>query len=661
MIRLILFLLAGILTSSRAETQVYSQLYTGRQEMFLEAESYLLFEEFNEALPLYLELIREQPDNAFLNYRTGITYLNIPGEKELAIEYLEKATTDMDSRDRRPSYRTTKAPVDALFYLGNAYHINYQFDKALEKYERFKEVLNPSVYNKEIVLEHIKASKNAMESIRNPVLFIEENLGERINTRFSETNPVVSGNRKVLVFSRSMQFYDGVFLSRNNDEGEWSWPVDITQQLGSDGDCYPVSISYDGTELYLYKSDNLVGNIYVSHLVDNQWTGIKKLNENINTGYWESHASISGDGNTLYFTSNRPGGFGGLDIYYSQRDNRGEWGPAVNLGPVINTPFNEETPFVSENGSTLFFSSYGHHNIGGYDIFYSKRSDDGNWSIPENMGYGVNTPDDDLFFHPLKGGIYAYVSKFDDEGFGEADIFRYEFFSDLNPRKFLLKGLMQRNDGLQTGIRASITVIDPSTGDTIKTARPNQITGEYEVELEHGEWEIVFMEEGQQKTTRLLNLPPDRKDQEIIMDTRLERKEPEIPGINDVITDRIILPAEPMTDHSPEIRPLTADDTISQVYPDSTPEILTREKEISRTPFQEDTDDDTDGEEISRTPFQEDTDDDTDGEEISPQEEVDVTPGGKAVPMWWILIVIVLILSAYYLIKRNAGKQSRSQ
>ena len=544
MIKILPVLLAGIFIARQAVAQVHSQLYTGKQEMFLEAESFHLFEEFNEALPLYLELLKDQPGNAFLNYRIGTCYLNIPGEKEMAIEYLEKAIENLDSRDRRPTIRTTRAPLDALFFLANAYHINYHFEKALELYKRFREHLDPSTYNIDIVDEHIQASVNAMKSIEDPVFFLEENLGERINTRFSETNPVVSGNKKFFVFTRMMQFYDGVFFSQKGENGKWSWPMEITAQIGSDGDCYPVSLSYDGKELYLYKSDDLVGNIYVSSFADGQWTPIRKLNDNINTRHWESHASISKDGNILYFTSNRPGGFGGLDIYYSKRESGGDWGPAVNMGPVINTPYNEDTPFITEDGRTIYFSSYGHHNIGGYDVFYSTRMDNGEWSAPLNAGYAISTPDDDLFFHPVKGGIYAYVSKFDDDGFGGTDIYRYEIFSDSHPRKFLVKGIVERQDGLQTGVKARISVVDPLTGETRYSVRPHQITGEYEILVEAGDWELVFSEEGHKDLVKPLKLPLERKEPDITVDAMLDRPEPEIPEIEEIITDRIILPAE---------------------------------------------------------------------------------------------------------------------
>jgi hypothetical protein len=521
MTRILLFFSFLMLFFLQVKAQVHLQLYSHRQEMFLEAESFFLFEEYNEALPLYIELLREQPGNSFLNYRAGRCLINIPGQKDKAIPYLEKAITDVDVRERRPTFRTTRAPADAFFYLGNAYHINYRFNDALRMYRLFREKMNTAVYNPEVVQDFIMASMYAIDNVGKRIFFHEENLGERINTRFSETRPAVSGNENIIVFSRQLPFYDAIFFSEKAAGGEWSWPVEITTMIGCEGDCYPVSLSWDGRELYLYKSDNLVGNIYVSRYEAGEWSTIRKLNQNINTRHWESHASLSKNGDTLYFTSNRPGGFGGLDIYYSVRNERGDWGPAVNPGPVINTPFNEDTPFISEDGRTLYFSSLGHPGLGGYDIFYSSRDDRGGWRTPVNAGYGINTPDDDLFFLPLKNGKYAYVSRYDNKGFGEMDINRYEIFSERNPRRFLVSGSIRRADGGRIGASASVKVIDPSSGNVVYSGKPDLATGQYGLTLNPGQWEVVFSESGQEDMIRKILLAADREDPELRLNVEL--------------------------------------------------------------------------------------------------------------------------------------------
>ena len=234
------------------------------------------------------------------------------------------------------------------------------------------------------------------------------------------------------------------------------------------------------------------------------------MNENINTKYWESHASISHDGNKLYFTSNRKGTLGGLDIYVSEKDSTGNWGPAINLGPTINTIYNEETPFLGENDNTLFFSSRGHFNIGGHDIFYSVMGEDGEWTIPLNVGYPLNTTDDDIFYNPTKEGYTAYYAMIDSAGYGLTDIYYVEIFSKDHPRKFVIRGIAQVKDLLKNfadSIRISAMNITDPEAKVIVYSDP--LTGEYKFELPQGNYELTYEADGAEKTTKDLELKLD--------------------------------------------------------------------------------------------------------------------------------------------------------
>ena len=160
-------------------------------------------------------------------------------------------------------------------------------------------------------------------------------------------------------------------------EDKWGTPRNMTLDLVVDGNCTTLSLSYSGDELYLFKDVDHVGNIYVSNYKNGKWSPMRKLNANINTQHYETHACVSADGTKLFFSSNRAGGYGDLDIYVSERVPGGDWGPATNLGPNINSRFNENTPFVTTDGNTLYFSSEGHNTMGGYDIFFSQKQSDG--------------------------------------------------------------------------------------------------------------------------------------------------------------------------------------------------------------------------------------------------------------------------------------------
>jgi Tol biopolymer transport system component len=284
---------------------------------------------------------------------------------------------------------------------------------------------DPEVFDHQMVDDQIRACENALILEKQPVSIKYSNLGETLNSRFSENNPVISGDESTIVYSAQLQFYPAVFYSFKQN-GSWTAPLNINPDLGVDDDCFPVGISYDGKELLLYRNNEYLGDLYVSRLVNGKWTKIKRLNSNINTKFWESHACFSRDGKRLYFTSNRKDSHGGLDIYVSVRTDisQDNWGAARNLGPEINSPLNEETPFITANESKIYFSSLGHNGMGGYDIFVSEAGKDGNWGKPINIGYPLNTTDHDLFFQPVRDGNEGYIALSRNDSYGRNDIYK---------------------------------------------------------------------------------------------------------------------------------------------------------------------------------------------------------------------------------------------
>ena len=486
---------------------LFSQSKEEIRNNFIDAESMILYESFKDALPLYFSLLKTDPKNSNYKYRIGQCYLNIPGEKKKAISYLEDAVKNMNPDYKKSKFGETAAPYDALFFLGNAYQIDNQLDKALETYQKFRKTLNPVVYDTAIVALQIKSCIAAGELMKKPVYVKEQNLGNIINGNYSEFNPVVSDNEDLIVFSRSLPFYDAIFFAVKS-KGQWTTPQNMNEILKVDKDLYPTSISKDGKTLYLYSSADYDGTIYTSRFKNGKWLPLVKLNENINTKYWESHATISHDNSKLYFTSNRKGTYGGLDIYVSQREGRGDWGPAVNLGPVINTPYNEESPFLSSDDKTLFFSSRGHLNMGGYDIFYSTLLDNGEWSVPLNIGYPVNTTDDNLFFKPQDKGYVGYIAKEGPGGFGKLDIYRIEIFSDDNPRKFFVKGIVKVSD-LMNNLKDSVKISTRSGKKPEHTliVFSNPATGEYSFQVPQGKYQITYESEGRKNIVKNIEIP----------------------------------------------------------------------------------------------------------------------------------------------------------
>lgn len=397
------------------------------QETFLEAEYFLMNEDYSDALGDYLQLYEKLPDNYNLAYCIGVCYLNIPGKKNLSVSYLETAVKNMSAKQKEGTLSQVTAPYEALFYLATAYRINYKFEKAKETFIKYAGTLLPDDHeNQDFIKHEIEVCDMAKDLIAHPVSFTEENTGELFNDEKSNFNPVISADGKSFAYMVTLKFYDAIMFSRFTN-GKWTAPVNITPELQSDGDFYISCLSYDGKQLLLSRDDNYNSDIYSSSFNGISWTKTVKLNNNINTKYWESHGFISEDGEQLIFASDRPGGFGGLDLYISRKTG-GNWGAAVNLGPEINTPFNEDRPFLINNKETLFFSSQGHENIGGYDLFRSEMQSNGLWSKPKNLGYPLNTPDDNVFFMPTGDGKSGYASDIkESKGHGKEDIYKITF------------------------------------------------------------------------------------------------------------------------------------------------------------------------------------------------------------------------------------------
>ena len=285
---------------------VSAQTKSDIRDMFIEAESFVLFEEYNEALPFYLDLLKLSPDNANLKFRIGQCYLNMPGEKSKALGYLEEAVQKINPKHKEGRLKEDSAPWDAWYYLANAYRITNDLDKAIETYRKFQTSIDAAVYDTAVINLQIQSCVNAKLLMASPLYVKQVNAGNIINDRFSDFNPVLSSDESTIVFTRKLPFYVGVFYSKKVN-GTWTEPIDMTPQLGVDNDFYSSSLSADGNTLLLYKTDDYTGNIYVSKFANNRWNGITKLNENVNTKYWESHASVSKDGKRIYFLQQQEG------------------------------------------------------------------------------------------------------------------------------------------------------------------------------------------------------------------------------------------------------------------------------------------------------------------------------------------------------------------
>lgn len=493
------------------------------KEIFAQAESYYLYEEYELANQLYILL--ENPENLNISYKIGTCYLNIPDEKDKGISYLEAAVRNAAFDAKASSFKEKRAPLDAWFYLGKAYMINNQLEKGLSTLQTFANLARDikgkgKMENLEFVNQQMLACKNAIEFVASPVPLTRKKLGAGFSNGSMNENPAVSFDGNTIAYTERRGLVNVILFSRKI-RGKWQAPVEITQQLNAGEDCSTCALNADGTELFLYKNDMFDGNIYSSRYVNDAWTPIVRLNRNINTKFYESHASVSADGKKLFFTSNREGGQGGLDIYMSEKDAAGEWGVPVNLGTTVNTPYNEDYPFITANDSLLFFCSEGHKSMGGYDIFSSRKTA-GGWSSPQNLGYPVNSTDDDRFFQPAFNGKTAYYSMKTD--YKKKEIFYIGLGGvDVN-QIYEIAGNMKLNDTAFADKKDyRIYILSRQSGDTLYQQAPDRKTGSYSLNVSPGVFRILYTGEGYFTTAIDTSVVQDNEEQLITLDVTLRR------------------------------------------------------------------------------------------------------------------------------------------
>jgi hypothetical protein len=563
----IIYALLPLLTLGFHPVDVSAQSSTEMKKIFAKAESYYLYEDYELANQLYLLL--DTTANFNIKYKIGNCYLNIPGEKEKSIPYLEDAIKTATYDSKTESFKEKRAPLDSYFSLSKAYLINNQLDKALSTLTVFNKLAHETtskggMKNLEYIEQQIQACKNAIDYKEHPIVFSKKTLGSDFSQGSINDNAAVSFDGNTLVYTERRGVVNAIFYSKK-ERGKWQTPIEITNELNAGEDCSSSSLNNDGTELFLYKTDNYDGAIYSSNFVNGAWTPIKKLNKNINTKFYESHASISSDGKKLYFTSNRDGGQGNLDIYVSEKDASGDWGPAVNLGAAINTPFNEDTPFITQNDSVLYFSSEGHSSMGGYDIFKSQKIGT-TWKTPTNIGYPINSTDDDKFFQPVNNGLNAYYSMTTD--YKKKDIFYLGIGNTDVNQLFEIKGKFSLKDTTVTfDDNYSIHLTNKTSGDTIDVGFPNKYTGLYSFTVVPGKFRIFYKGYGYLTQTIDTAIVQDNPNLALNIDVSLERdttmkkivQSPAVPEVYDKINLNLI-PVVSFADTSTLIRNLNVSD-----------------------------------------------------------------------------------------------------
>lgn len=458
---------------------------------------------YEDALVDYLELLNDDPKNETFNYNAGVCYLNSSVNKGKAVPYLEIVT------------RKEKHDPNADYLLGRAYQFANRFDDAVAAFKKFKADAKGTVFNLVDADLQIQHCINAKELMKYPVDVIFQNLGSNINSAYSDYYPFVTSNESFIVYNTKRPeknaeklengtYKNSIYISKVvNGEYTKASPIGAPINVGNAG-IEVIGLSETGDNILLYMPEGSgKGNIYISKLdAKGMYGKPEKLDAKINSGGDEIAASISSDGNTLYFASNRKGGIGGTDIYVCKKVGK-KWLEPKNAGPEINTPYDEDFPNISPDGKILYFSSKGHTSIGGYDIFKSNYDEtNASFSSPKNLGYPINTTDDDMNFRISKTGKYGYFASAKSGGQGDFDIYRVTFNEVENDYSVVIGEFSVKDNTEINYSDVFISVNDNVTKELVGNYLPNPATGRFVVILPPGKYQMSIETPGFKTVTK---------------------------------------------------------------------------------------------------------------------------------------------------------------
>lgn len=447
--------------------------------------------EYLAALPIYEALYKAHPDEVFLKFVYGRCCLYRSDKHQEALQLISEI------------YAKNKKAENIEFDLARALHLNYKFDESIAMADQYIANKRAVAEDKTSAEQLKKYCQNAKSLYANPTNAKITNAGSVLNTGNKEHSPVVSADELTMILTyegvestggrqnKLMQpfeygdFYEDVFQSKKVN-GQWTKPTPI-KNINTNTHDAAIAISPDGQKLFVYRDNgDDHGDIYISYLKDTTWSIPVKLMGEVNSYSWEGNCSITADGKYLYFSSERSGGYGGSDIYRATLMPDSTWGKVTNLGDSINTSFDEDAPFIHPDGITLYYSSKGKNSMGGYDIFESKMdTKDSLFRGPKNLGYPINTPDDDIFYVLSPSGKTGYYASGKAGGQGLTDIYIIEPDPEVKaPVVCLVKGTITFN---KAPVEGTISVVVTSKNNEVyKTMLSNSATGNYVTTLPIG-------------------------------------------------------------------------------------------------------------------------------------------------------------------------------
>lgn len=478
--------------SSKDEKQLLE-----KAELYFEAGD---FQNIPQATEFFEQLEANKPNDPYYKLMVGICYTYFLDKKATSITKL------LEVKKMNPEFNLVNN------YLGRAYAVNNQFDDAIASYRLFLEAIDLEEKDRKSTEQNIFYCENAKIFTSDSLKITINDIGTPINTIYSEYVPVITPDESMLIYTyrgtRSKgglqgpdgkpdkygQYYEDIMISYKLGDS-WLEPESIGENINTSGHDAAIAISVDGQQLFIYKqTKNDNGDIYVSTLNGDVWSKLEKLKGLVNTEAWEGSVSLTSDGKTLYFSSDREGGFGGRDLYSAALMPDGTWGDIKNLGETINTKFDDDAPFIHPDRKTMYFSSKGHTSMGGYDIFYTYLSETG-WDTPESVGYPINTIDDDRFYVLSADANTGYYSSA-----GRSKNAAHNIYTvtpghlGKRPVLALVVGITEA-DG--KAVEADITVTNDKTGELEGKFKSNATSGKYMLALTPGNrYKIAIEVEG---------------------------------------------------------------------------------------------------------------------------------------------------------------------
>ncbi|WP_317896662.1 carboxypeptidase regulatory-like domain-containing protein [Aurantibacillus circumpalustris] len=515
-----LFLSLSFLTYSQKEKKGNVFSNTADEAKLFSAKQKMLSGDYLSALNTFREVEKNNQTDASVKYYVGVCYFNLGKIDNAKNSFIKAIEINVDVKP------------ETHFYLGRTYQIEDEVDSAIIEFKLFKTL---PLNDKELLEDaatYLSQSENAKLLMAHPVPVVITNLGEEINSKYDDKNPCITadGNRIVFTTRRPEttndptdvegdgKYFENIYTTTLDSTGNFTKAVSIGNTINTKAHDAVTSISPDGKQIFIYFNDmnspaKRGGSVFVSKVLNDKWKAPVSLGKPINSSYWEGGACISADGKRYFFSSERKGSYGGSDIWMVHKKNKSEWGEPVNLGPEINTVYDEAGMFLAPDGKTLFFCSNGPKSMGGYDVLKTVF-ENGKWSSPVNVGYPINSSGKEGQLTISADAKFAYVSSNRKGGFGENDIYKIDLkdYAILEPdgkKKTsnglsILKGTIREgNEGY--GIQDVEVIVKDEQNKEIGSSLTNE-NGEYFFTMHGGKYILNVKKKGYVEVSENIDL-----------------------------------------------------------------------------------------------------------------------------------------------------------